>query len=535
MRPTRRNRGQVLIITAFAMVVLIAIAAIVVDLGMSWMLHRKEQNAADPGSLAAAKWIRDVPATGTQQQAREAEACFYARENGFFLGATQYDLGANGCVPANDPNGSALTVNYPPATSLAGQFQGHLGYVEVIIYSTHPSFFGQFFGDPLADVTTAAVAALTDGQATTSSLVALGLDCNAGGDDAGDSSITGGGTVRIFPADGVVEPGGYINVNADCGNSDDLCTSGSGQNALSISGVLQAPFVKTVGGCAYNGSMSGGIPQPECTPGPGPCLDEGVSPLGDPLQSLPEPWPLLNLPAPACPDPADVNSPSDGDPCELSQNACPNVGGVSICTMEPGVYYAGWDIKNKVRVVFNPGMYVFAGGGITPGPSTTLEAVTGVDGSGNPIDARITIFSTDGPNCPAMPKQCQGNIKMTSDGALRLTATDATSCQQVVPQICAWKGILIWMDGSVIGTPQDIEIVGQADVILSGTIYAPESNVKISGGSGSTGCTEVTGEDQVCLAIQIISESWDISGGGIVDMPYDPSELYQLEQQGLVH
>ena len=183
MRPARRDRGQVLIITAFAMVVLIAIAAIVVDLGFSWMLHRKEQNAADPGALAAAKWIRDVPASGTQQDAREAEACFYARENGFFPNATQDNLGPSGCVKANDPNGTVLTVNYPPATSMAGQFQGHLGYVEVIIYSTHLSFFGQFFGDPLADVTTEAVAALTDGQSTTGSLVALGADCNAAGGD----------------------------------------------------------------------------------------------------------------------------------------------------------------------------------------------------------------------------------------------------------------------------------------------------------------------------------------------------------------
>ena len=38
-------------------------------------------------------------------------ACFYAEQNGFFPGA-----GGNvgGCIPANDPNGTVLTVNYPP-------------------------------------------------------------------------------------------------------------------------------------------------------------------------------------------------------------------------------------------------------------------------------------------------------------------------------------------------------------------------------------------------------------------------------------
>lgn len=518
MRAARNDRGQVLIITAFAMIVLVAIAAIVVDLGFSWMLHRKEQNAVDPGSLAAAKWIRDAPASGTKMQAMEGEACFYAQENGFFVGDA-------GCATAL-ANGD-LDVNYPPATTMAGNFQGRLGYVEVIIHDTHPSFFGQVFGRPFADVTTAAVAALTDGNANTSSLVALGRDCN--GDDEGDSSITGGGTVHIFPASGVIQPGGYVNVNASCGNSDDVCANGSGQNALAISGVLSAPYVSTVGGCSYMGS---GTPQPQCT-GVSPCLDEGAIPLGDPLAGLPEPWPLLTLPAPGCPDPGEVNAPSDGDPCELSTGTCPKIGAIWVCEMDPGVYYAGWEIKNKVRVVFKPGMYVFAGGGITPGPSTTLETVTGVDGSGNLIDARITIFSTDGPNCATMPKQCQGNIKFTSDGALRLKATDATTCQQVVPQICAWRGILIWMDGSVSGTPQDIEVEGKADLVMSGTVYAPESNVKITGGSGSSGCGGSPVE--ICLAIQIISQSWAISGGSLIEMPYDPSQLFQLEQRGLVH
>jgi hypothetical protein len=36
-------------------------------------------------------------------------------------------------------------------------------------------------------------------------------------------------------------------------------------------------------------------------------------------------------------------------------------------------------------------------------------------------------------------------------------------------------------------------------------------------------------------AVQIISWQWDITGGAILDMPYDPSQLYKLEQKGLVH
>ena len=49
------GRGQVLIVTAAALMILIAIGAIVVDLGFSWMLRRQEQNAADPAAVAAAR------------------------------------------------------------------------------------------------------------------------------------------------------------------------------------------------------------------------------------------------------------------------------------------------------------------------------------------------------------------------------------------------------------------------------------------------------------------------------------------------
>ena len=86
---TRGPHGQILIITAASLLVLMAVAALVVDLGFSWMLHRQEQNAADPGSIAAARWLKD-PSGKPRSPFPEAydEACFYAKENGFFAGDT---------------------------------------------------------------------------------------------------------------------------------------------------------------------------------------------------------------------------------------------------------------------------------------------------------------------------------------------------------------------------------------------------------------------------------------------------------------
>ena len=55
---SKAERGQVIIV-AFSMVVLLGICALVVDLGLSWMLRRQEQNAADPASIAAARYIKE--------------------------------------------------------------------------------------------------------------------------------------------------------------------------------------------------------------------------------------------------------------------------------------------------------------------------------------------------------------------------------------------------------------------------------------------------------------------------------------------
>ena len=119
-RDRRFERGQVLPLTALFLVVLLGIGALVADLGLSWMMRRHEQNAADPGAVAAARYILPTPNMSEMRQA----ACFYARRNGFFESASSNDLSASGCVPANDVQGASLTVHYPPQGGLAGQFAG---------------------------------------------------------------------------------------------------------------------------------------------------------------------------------------------------------------------------------------------------------------------------------------------------------------------------------------------------------------------------------------------------------------------------
>jgi hypothetical protein len=508
----RSERGQVLLITAAVMVVLLGIAALVVDLGMSWMLKRQEQNAADPAAIAAARWLRD-PVTGTASSnpsAMRTDACTYAQVNGFFESDPS-------C--ANAFATGALQVESPP---VSGPYSGQSGKVQVIIRDEHPSFFGRFFGQDAATVTTDAVASNDAGSSNTSSLVALKPDCSGGA----SGQVSGGGTVRIFPVG--AGNGGYVHVNSDCGSSfDDTCTNGVGSTALSISGVLRAPFTSVVGSCAYSGSGGNGL---ECEPtSVTACLDEGAVPLGDPLAPLPEP-PLAAFPNGHCPD-GTVSTSSSTAACNLKgtgSGACPSTAGIATCYLPPGVYYGGWDVKSNVRVQLSDGLYILAGGGIKLSGSSEITTVDNASGAA----ARVTIFSTDGPGCPSINVQCQGSITFTANQSFKARATNSTTCAASSPTICPWRGILLWQDGSASNPTAAIKIGGSATSVLSGTIYAPKADVDVNGGSGTTGCDGSTTAS--CLSIQIISWTWKITGNSLVEMPYDPSELFQLSQRGLV-
>ncbi len=515
----RAHRGQILIITGVAMLVLLLIASLVVDLGFSWMLRRQEQNAADPAAIAAARWLKD-PMTGKATWLpNEAyrDACFYAKQNGFFAGDDDTCLAAR---TAGD-----LVVVSPPAS---GPYSARAGFVQVTISGTHPAFFGRVIGQTEATVTTSAVAANTAGNSNSSSLVALQDVCSGGA--AGE--VDGGGTVRIFPTSPSID-GGYVHINSPCGGStDDACNNGVGSAALSISGTLEAPYVYSQGSCTYNGSGANGL---VCDPASATgCLDEGALPLGDPLQGLPEPQ-LSAFPNGVCPD-GTTSTQSATKGCDLPPNGpnadtyCPKDGNnINVCHLAPGVYYGGWKIGAKVKLQLDPGMYILAGGGIgLSGTSSSIEAVTSATG----VDARITIFSTDGPGCPSIGVQCQGAIEFAASQAFRAKATNAATCGLVSPNACPWKGILLWQDGSVNSPGKPVSLGGQSSTVLAGTIYAPKSEVDITGGSSTTGCS---GSTSGCLSIQIISWTWKIAGGGLVEMPYDPAELYQLDQRGLVH
>lgn len=540
--PQPDPRGQILLIVAAGMIVLLGIGALAVDLGFSWMLRRQEQNAADPGSLAAARWISWDPVTGysfNEGNARGA-ACKYAHSNGFFLSVAD-------CVANSDPDGTSMTIKWPPVGTVDDYWHGDPGHVQVIISAGHDLFFGKIFGRSTATIVTEAVAARQRGNTNSNSLIALKPD------GCGAAKTHGSATIRVYPAPGYTGDGGYVQINSDCGSStgDDNCATSS-QGALEVAGgaILSAPKVNVHGGC------KGG--EPTCPSPPGACpaggpLDEAARQLGDPLGGIAFPAWDTSVPGAKCGISGAATTAAGAQGCgptggrlpwqPSADSACPGMNTSWDCIeLDPGVYYGGWNIGNKTVVKLKPGIYVIAGGGISIGSSGALDSVAG---GGAP--APVLIYNTDNPlyadACPgAGALKCQGSIDLTAEASLQLAGLLANQpCPPVTTTGgCPFGGMVIWYEkqasqptnenSSCAGGAACVSISGGSTLSISGTIYAPRAHVSLEGNAG-TNCATAT----QLAAVQIVSWTWDIGGTGDLCMPYDPAKFYKLAAQGLVH
>jgi hypothetical protein len=497
----KRDEGQILVIFAGSIILFLAVVALVVDLGFVFMLHRQEQNAADPGAVAAARYIP----TGNQT-AMWSAACFMASQNGFT--PKRADNGAS-CVAGSPADDSTLRVNWPPSAQAEG-YAGDRGYVEVTITRPHHSFFAGIVGLPTITVATAAVAANDTGAAGSSSLVSLNpTDCASAFIHGGGGS----GGLYIFPATGVpADAGGFVQVNSICGypnGANDNCMDGS-SGGLKIAGgsTIQSNTIYVQGGCTVSGGSLTLVP-------PNTSFDERAAYVGDPLALVRPPSPT-DLTRRDCPGGGGGGTATNPQTC--------NINGTQ--TALPGTYYGGWSIGNGTTLTLTPGIYIIAGGGVSQ--TGGLVAASG----------RVLIYSTDSPVCGtgSNSTRCQQKVDFAGNGTLDLRGLDKNAaCLPYGSPGCPFGGLLIWQDGNASGkgtTSANVELGGGTSLQLEGTIYAPGGDVIITGNSLGTGCA--TSGPTNCAAVQIISDKWEVGGSGILNMPYDPSKFYNPLLKGLV-
>lgn len=505
----RPSDGQILVLFAGGLVAMLLIGALVVDLGMVFMQRRQEQNAADPGALAAARYIKPTVNTSKMWTA----ACFYAVQNGY--SATRTDNDAT-CNPDGSRDGSTLTVFWPPSTG-AGEFAGNRSYVEVVIGKPYRSLLAGIVNVVTFNVTTSAVAANDDGTGGSSSLVSLS-DQGCGGPAAAKiNGGGGGGGITILPASGVTAPGGYIQVNSDCGGTsyggNDACANNP-QGAFEVSGsntTVIAPGLYVRGACTYSGSTPPSIGS----------VDERASYVGDPLA-------LIRPPAAG----AAATCPTGDSGTAATPKACSFRNG-DIVTLDPGTYYGGWSISGSAKITLNPGIYVLAGGGVSQ-TGGSLDSASG----------RVLIFGTDDPTYATACRSSNDNLKCQQDldvqgtGSISLKGLSGTApCPPYSTTGCPYGGMLIWQDGFASGAYNgraDVFIGGGGSTNLEGTIYTAGGDVSLTGSGSTTGCTPNVSGELNCAAVQIIAWTFQIGGSAILNMPYDPSLFYHLALKGLV-
>ena len=527
-RIRRGQKGQVLVVFAGGLVLLLAIAALVIDIGFTFVLRRAEQNAADPGAIAAARFIRanGSPDLTNMQRA----ACFYARQNGFFPAATSDD----GCVPGNDPNGTTLTVNYPPSAS-AGEFAGRDGFVEVVIAGQRQTFLAGIVGIFRIGAASSAVAAFSNGDSNSNSLIAL----DPGDCQTGFIQGTGGAGAGLK-----VNVGGGVHVNSNCGGPVNPPVSGaclsSGSAALKVSGSgagLSTPSnVSVVGTCATNGG--GTI----TTGAPGNAVNQGAVLIGDPLSQLVSPPIDTTQPGQTCGGTTHTGATTNNQGCgsgglAWQGPACADNATITCVTLNPGVYYGGWSITSgqKVRLLLNPGIYIFAGGGIKQ-TGSTIDAVT--DAGGNP--GHVLLYSTDNPfptylaACKSTwtnSNTCQGPLSFTASTKVSAYGLDAATCTAIA-STCPYVGLFMWQDGkgscptSFTATGCPITIGGGTAIDIAGTIYAPNQLVNLDGSALGFSAGSAT--------VQVISWAWKFVGNSTINMPYNSNMLYHFDEKGLV-
>ncbi|MGH2428017.1 MAG: pilus assembly protein TadG-related protein [Candidatus Limnocylindria bacterium] len=423
-----RERGQILVIFAVSLVVILSMAALVFDTGLMLLERRSQQNAGDAAALAGARFLPDRPADAI------SAAVDVATANGFTDGV----------------DSQSVSVNVPP---LSGPNVGRPGHIEVLISSARPSLFARIWGVGELDVGSRAVAANHTGVTGPFALLSL--------DPTGCEAL-------IVEGQGELIANGNIQVNSTCENA--LRLAGQGE-------IVTAPDVA----CNIAGGFSaGGAASYNCE------VNEGVQSIPDPLAGLSEP------PIPVDPDTSDIIYPTppaqEGGASKDIPSGCP--GSASPATEDapalcqfpgsyagttwrlyPGYYPGGLHLEAG-DFYLEPGIYYFAGGGITINGGGA--GVISVDAGGTTLGGGVMLYN--------------GDHATAADGAIYLAGGDAgVHLWPLNDADAEWNGIVIFQDREVC---LDAKIVGaSSSMTLRGTIYIPCGTL-IAEGNGGTVTTD---------------------------------------------
>jgi hypothetical protein len=520
-RPATNERGQVLIIFAFAFVGIVIMLALLFDGARGLVMRRELRNASDAAAIAGANILQSISPTG-------CSATVDANGNpgdpqAAVIAAVQASVAAN--LPGYDP--ADIIIECGAGNTI----------VEVRLGDESPTFFGQFFGDGPLEVNTRSQAINGQNAGNQYSVILLD-DSNLSwpqGRRGCPSFLLSGGPTVIFDSS--------IYIDSDCTEANGGAMSTNG-NATTLQLGNGGPKIRIVG--EYNQQALTITPEPV----------EHAAYKADPLKYLDLPPPSSDWPAGYVADmppgwtdtPTKFTSTSSLKVRKTSKYTIGVGQSSSSVVLSPGVYKGGIELRNSSVALMEPGIYVIQGGGLKLGAQSSLFAVDYQNGvytypavwtnSCHDGSCGVMIFNTgDQTGSLAM-----GQIDISAGATFKVRSYDsaANSPTSILNNSgtpthyshAAYDNMLFWQPRTPAAASNYAQPVlhlnGGGNVIMTGTIYAPQAKVLMGGGSGGSGGSTFT------LTLQFIVWDLEISGNATFHFVYEGDEFVTPPDYGLI-
>ena len=471
-------RGQILLVFAFAFVVICMLLALVFDTAQGLATRRRLQDASDAAALSGANILQAITPRGCSATSGPPPGAPQAA----VIAAVRASIAAN--LPNYDP--ANIVISCPVGWDNSE--------VSVELRTAGPSYFGGILGS--GQLSVASRSGAVNGQSSGNAYSVIELDPShltwPNGSRGCPSFLLSGGPTASF--DSAI----YLNSSCSSQNGGALSTNG---NAAALS-MGNGARIRLVG--EYKPTA--------LTISPAPLQHQ--PPKADPLASLPEP---------------STNGMTVRSNGKLVQN-----GGSII--LEPGVYKGGIQLKSSAKAYLHPGIYYILGGGLDLGaqtqvftlPQNRTSTTTGSwSGDCPAASCGVMIFNTG----TASGAQAMGQMRIAAGAVLKVRSynPDADTSSS---RLEAYRNMLIWQSAAPVPTASYqqpiLQLIGGGGVEMSGTVYAPSAGVTMGGSSGGSG------GESVDLTLQFISWDLTLSGNSSFHFRYNAASFTRPLDYGLV-
>ncbi|MBA3688634.1 MAG: hypothetical protein H0W81_07385 [Chloroflexi bacterium] len=499
-QPAARNqseRGQILVLAALLMVILIGITGLAIDVSAAYMADRFQRAVADAAALAGGQDLqipgsKALPGATQYQSARTHAMDILVSE----LRATSTPsvsagspcLTPAGCTLPGTPYEVALRTGPSPSCVDCDPFRA----IQVTI--RQPAFgltFARIFGQQSWTVSTTSVAGIV--QSRQYGLVTLRPPRpRANGSDANevDIHVTGGSRVQVD--------------NADIGTNSNLVIDGSNSAVLLQNPAAPGPYTYFVWHYDTYQAWSGQPPGSQLT-----------SPIEDPDYPIPQRSAVPSTPVYTATSLSDamLGGAPGSTACQTEMTKVPpeyKVGGTSIKNMipsrvtcyKPGIYTRELNnSKNNEAVLLTPGVYF-----LDKGLDVSAVLVGGY--VGNSAGVAIVLPTCPGINCPAFTGNNSPSVALNFGNAYQNSSGQRATA-------AAWNGgfvvtggvpstlmsIMVEPDQGCLAPPfptlepsnscsnrqPQLKLPGGGALALAGIQYAPTDNTQVTGNSPQTG------------------------------------------------